>query len=116
MRGAVFSASCSSEVSKSSISPLRHSRVSFPTLPRVSNVRHPVRLHEVHSRGRRAGGGLGEREGEGGLGVHKTSLSFPFPLYDLSTPPPPPPVLRTNWTRRVPRPVLIGHAASFTPY
>ena len=26
------------------------------------------------------------------------------------TPPPPPP--RTEWTRRVPHPVLIGHAAS----
>ena len=31
-----------------------------------------------------------------------------------STPPPPPP--RTKWTRRVPHPVLIGHAASLTPY
>ena len=30
--------------------------------------------------------------------------------------PPPPPLLRTNRTRRVPRPVLIGHTASFTPY
>ena len=29
-------------------------------------------------------------------------------------PPPPPP--RTKWTRRVPHPVLIGHAASLTPY
>ena len=28
-------------------------------------------------------------------------------------PPPPPP--RTKWTRRVPHPVLIGHAASLTP-
>ena len=28
--------------------------------------------------------------------------------------PPPPP--RTKWTRRVPHPVLIGHAASLTPY
>ena len=28
--------------------------------------------------------------------------------------PPPPP--RTKWTRRVPHPVLIGHAASRTPY
>ena len=31
-------------------------------------------------------------------------------------PPPPPPSLRTKWTRRVPHPVLIGHAASLTPY
>jgi hypothetical protein len=32
-----------------------------------------------------------------------------------STPPPLPPP-RTKWTRRVPHPVLIGHAASLTPY
>ena len=30
------------------------------------------------------------------------------------SPPPPPPPLRTKWTRRVPHPVLIGHAASLT--
>jgi len=30
--------------------------------------------------------------------------------------PPPPPPLRTNRTRRVLHPVLIGRAASFTPY
>ena len=29
--------------------------------------------------------------------------------------PPPPPHFRTKWTRRVPHPVLIGHAASLTP-
>ena len=29
---------------------------------------------------------------------------------------PPPPAPRTKWTRRVPHPVLIGHAASLTPY
>ena len=29
---------------------------------------------------------------------------------------PAPPPLRTKWTRRVPHPVLIGHAASLTPY
>ena len=28
----------------------------------------------------------------------------------------PPPSPRTKWTRRVPHPVLIGHAASLTPY
>jgi hypothetical protein len=28
----------------------------------------------------------------------------------------PPPPLRTKWTCRVPHPVLIGHAASLTPY
>ena len=31
-------------------------------------------------------------------------------------PPPPPPPPRTKWTRRVPHPVLIGHAASLIPY
>jgi tetratricopeptide (TPR) repeat protein len=30
--------------------------------------------------------------------------------------PPPPPLLRINRTRRVPHPVLIGHAVSLTPY
>jgi replicative superfamily II helicase len=29
---------------------------------------------------------------------------------------PPPPLPRTKWTRRIPHPVLIGHAASLTPY
>ena len=29
---------------------------------------------------------------------------------------PPPPPRRTKWTRRVRHPVLIGHAASLTPY
>ena len=32
---------------------------------------------------------------------------------DVAPPPRPP---RTKWTRRVPPPVLIGHAASLTPY
>ena len=42
------------------------------------------------------------------------------PFYPLEgelsggSPPPPPP--RTKWTRRVPHPVLIGHAASLTQY
>ena len=30
-------------------------------------------------------------------------------------PPSPPPPARIKWTRRVPHPVLIGHAASLTP-
>ena len=35
----------------------------------------------------------------------------------IGAPPPPPhPPPRTKWTRRVPHPVLIGHAASLTPY
>jgi hypothetical protein len=35
-------------------------------------------------------------------------------LAELQAPPPPAP--RTKWTRRVPHLVLIGHAASLTPY
>jgi len=31
-------------------------------------------------------------------------------------PPPPPPPFGTNWTRRVPHPVLIGHAEPLSPY
>ena len=38
---------------------------------------------------------------------------MPGKAFKLYTRPPPP---RTKWTRRVPHPVLIGHAASFTPY
>jgi len=36
------------------------------------------------------------------------------PLQDTAPPPPPPLPPRTKWTRRVPHPVLIGHAASLT--
>ena len=38
------------------------------------------------------------------------------PLLPSRPPPPPSPTPRTKWTRRVPHPVLIGHAASLTPY
>ena len=34
----------------------------------------------------------------------------------LPTGTPPTPPSRTKWTRRVPHPVLIGHAVSLTPY
>ena len=37
----------------------------------------------------------------------------PAVLRSRSRPPPSP---RTKWTRRIPHPVLIGHAASLTPY
>ena len=38
-------------------------------------------------------------------------------VVDLAAEAPPPPLpIRTNRTRRVLHPVLIGHAASFTPY
>ena len=41
------------------------------------------------------------------------SATFPAPIQKLAGEPPP---SRTKWTRRVPHPVLIGHAASRTPY
>ena len=37
-----------------------------------------------------------------------------YTLSDKCVPPPPSP--GTKWTRRVPHPVLIGHAASLAPY
>ena len=38
-------------------------------------------------------------------------------LQDLELGPlPPPPPPRTKWTRRVPHPILSGHAASLTKY
>ena len=42
--------------------------------------------------------------------------SSPAPATRTSGPTPPHPSSRTKWTRRVPHPVLIGHAASLTPY
>jgi hypothetical protein len=39
----------------------------------------------------------------------------PTLLDEVQAPPPTPPPPRTKWTRRVPHPVLIGHAASLTP-
>jgi hypothetical protein len=43
---------------------------------------------------------------------HRAAHRPPAARGDAACPPP----LRTNRTRRVPHPVLIGHAASFTPY
>jgi hypothetical protein len=47
-------------------------------------------------------------KGEDGWGAARVAR----PALDKAAPPP----LRTNRTRRVPQPVLIGHAASLTPY
>ena len=47
-------------------------------------------------------------------GLSASPLRTPAPHRTPAPPPPPPP--RTKWTRRVPHPVLIGHAASLTPY
>jgi hypothetical protein len=40
----------------------------------------------------------------------------PIRFRHSAAPPPPTPPSRTKWTRRVHHPVLIGHAASLTPY
>jgi hypothetical protein len=77
-------------------------------------VYEPVR----RGRGRGGGGGGGEREarpagpGGGGGGGFRRSAG------GGRAPPAParPRAPRTNRTRRVPHPVLIGHAASLAPY
>ena len=43
--------------------------------------------------------------------VNNAGLNVRKPAEALCAPPP-----LTKWTRRVPHPVLIGHAASLTPY
>jgi hypothetical protein len=58
------------------------------------------------------------REDLGGIQVSVSHVlvlpSHVSPTRRKAAPPPPPP--RTKWTRRVPHPVLSGHAASLTPY
>ena len=61
--------------------------------------------HQMHQM-RLGGAALQQRPAEG---LHNP------PAYQHVMPNPPRP-LRTNRTRRVPHPVLIGHAASLTPY
>jgi hypothetical protein len=58
--------------------------------------------------GRRSPAGSSPREGAGRTPRAAAGAGAP-----LTGRPPPP---RTKWTRRVPHPVLIGHAASLTPY
>ena len=53
--------------------------------------------------------------GVAGVGRHGRVL-FLGPAGQPGAPAPSPPPPRTKWTRRVPHPVLIGHAASLTPY
>ena len=55
-----------------------------------------------------------ERSAAGGRARERTLQE----IYALAAQvrPCPPPLPRPKWTRRVPHPVLIGHAASLTPY
>ena len=60
-------------------------------------------------------GARGERGGPGpafGPGAHLMEGAVRLPPLPRTVPPP----SRTNRTRRVPHPVLIGHAASLAPY
>ena len=50
---------------------------------------------------------------DGGLGAELQPQELAYLALLL---PPPTILLRTKWTRRVPHPVLIGHAASLTQY
>ena len=54
-------------------------------------------------------------EGDGAEGGRADAGAQPAEMPGGAPPPPPPPP-RTKWTRRVPHHVLIGHAASLTPY
>ena len=69
-----------------------------------------VRAHAAPVRGRGRGRQQRNRVGRAdrlrATGGGRCSCAGP-------TPPPPP---RTKWTRRIPHPVLIGHAASLPPY
>jgi len=77
------------------------------------------------SRGRRRtprGRGRGGRRGSSGPQTHRGRAALPrsrpagAPAPSAPGPAALPPPPRTKWTRRVPHPVLIGHAASLTPY
>ena len=94
-------------------------------------VLHPVLIgHAAESR-RRAGGGRADRArghgvgcaavarrgARGGFRGRQLLLALRGVRRRAQVPArPPPPPFRTNRTRRVPHPVLIGHAASLTPY
>jgi hypothetical protein len=55
----------------------------------------------------------------GRAGAAEREYEAPWRAHGGAAPPaeaPPLPPPRTKWTRRVPHPVLIGHAASLTPY
>ena len=81
------------------------------SLPPVANVQRK-RGHRPHLslslRGRRRCGGWSSRRRRGSSGCGRRQRTC-----SNGVPPSPP---STKWTRRVPHPVLIGHAASFTPY
>jgi hypothetical protein len=75
----------------------------------------PPRSRVAAGRGVRHVGGAGGGGGAAALSGRERALrgrrasAAPLPAGA-------PPLPRTKWTRRVPHPVLIGHAASLTPY
>ena len=107
----------------------------------AAGVRRPLALGKPGETRERRGGGsnqglqgheprgapltLGDIAGYEGARAPARALPVADVLRDLedgyvgasaAVPHPPPPVLRTDRTHRVPRPILIGHAASPTPY
>ena len=86
----------------------------------------PVLRKTAHREAQRSTAPGGERDAGGAAQVVAAGLPAVFMPHGLGhnlglethdvvgAPPPPPP--RTNRTRRVPHPVLIGTAASLTPY
>jgi hypothetical protein len=59
---------------------------------------------------------LGRGVRAGGAAAPHDVVDSPGAVPHGGVPPAPPPPSRTKWTRRVPHPVLIGHAASVAPY
>jgi hypothetical protein len=88
-------------------SAARRRRAPLPLRSAASGMRRQAAPAVVGGGGaaRRRGGGAGG--GGGGVGGGRGGGARGFA-------PPPPPLFRTNRTRRVPHPVLIGHAASLS--
>jgi len=89
------------------VSVVRHGR--FQDTQRPRRIAQRERPSPGPDRLRR--GGDGERRSGDGAARDGVALRRPGLRLPVLTPPP-----RTKWTRRVPHPVLIGHAASLTPY
>ena len=79
-----------------------------PPLPTVAPTRVPT-VHSLPPSHRQPEGLLHVERLEGRLGAQKAQPGRARASLPALNPPPPP---RTKWTRRVPLPVLIGHAAS----
>jgi hypothetical protein len=79
----------------------------------VQGLRIFTRTRDAHAPVGGAAGADAARRGHA-HGMHPVGAARPS-RGPAAIPPPPPPSFRTKWTRRVPHPVPIGHAASLTP-